>query len=157
MPLLCAYARAQELHDEIDHPTGLADAINRDDAGVLELGGRTSFALEPLDELLVERERERQDLDRHVALQLLLARLEDDGHPAAAQLFKDLVLFCQLFPHQIELRRVNLLVAYGGNRSRVRQIQSAGTAELAGVVVLGAAAVRGTRLRLLSTWGSVAS
>jgi len=131
---------AQELHDEIDHPAGLADAIDRDDAGVFELGGRTRFALEPLDELLVEREGERQDLDRHVALQLFLARLEDDGHPAAAQLVDDLVLVFQLLPHQIQLRHVDLRVAHGGDWSRVGQIQSARAAELAGVVVLGAAA-----------------
>src|SRR2546425_11425246 len=62
---------AQKLHDKIDHPAGLADAIDRNDAGVLELGGRAGFALEPLDELLVERQGERQDLDRHVALQVL--------------------------------------------------------------------------------------
>ena len=131
---------AQKLHDEIDHPAGLADAIDRNDAGVLELGGRAGFALEPLDELLVERQGERQDLDRYVALQLLLPRLEDDGHPAAAQLFEDFVLVLQLLPHQIQLGNVDLLVAHGGDWSRVRQIQSAGAAEFAGVVVLGAAA-----------------
>src|SRR5438445_736621 len=131
---------AQELHHEIDHPAGFADAIDRDDARVLELGRRTGFALEPLDELFVEREGERQDLDRHIALQLLLTRLEDDGHPAAAELLEDLVLVVQLLPHQIQLRRVDLLLAHGSYRSRVRQIESAGAAELAGVVVLGAAA-----------------
>src|SRR6266480_186939 len=131
---------AQELHHEIDHAAGLADAIDRDDARVLELGGRLGFPLEPLDELLVEREGERQDLDRHIALQLFFARLEDNGHPAAAQLLEDLVLVVQLLPHQIQLRRVDLLVAHAGHRSRGRQIQSAGAAELAGVVVLGAAA-----------------
>src|SRR6266446_842919 len=102
--------------------------------------GCTSFAVEPLDELFVEREGERQDLDRHVAFQLLLACLEDDGHPAAAQLVEDLVLVFQLLPHQIELRRLGRLITHGGHGSRMRQIQSAGAAELAGVVVLGAAA-----------------
>src|SRR5256886_15322945 len=64
----------------------------------------------------------------------------DDGHAAAAQLVEDLVLVFQLLSHQIELRHVDRLVAHGGDRSRVRQIQSAGATELAGVVVLGAAA-----------------
>src|SRR2546430_4588960 len=50
---------AQELHDEIDHPAGLADPVDRDDAGVLEFSGRTGFALEPLDELLVDRKSTR--------------------------------------------------------------------------------------------------
>ena len=33
--------------------------IDRNDAGVLEFGGGARFALEALDEFLVERERER--------------------------------------------------------------------------------------------------
>jgi len=45
---------------------------------VLELGGGPGFALEALDELLIERQGERQYLDRDVALELLLARFEDD-------------------------------------------------------------------------------
>src|SRR5881409_1697240 len=53
---------------------------------------------------------------------------------------KDFVLVLQLLPHQIQLGNVDLLVAQGGDWSRVRQIQSAGAAEFAGVVVLGAAA-----------------
>src|SRR5438128_8860354 len=94
---------AQKLHDKIDHPAGLADAIDRNDAGVLELGGRAGFALEPLDELLVERQGERQDLDRYVALQLLLARLLADGPPAAALLIDDFVLAYQLLPYQLHI------------------------------------------------------
>jgi len=33
--------------------------------------------------------------------------------PPRPQLFEDLVLVLQLLPHQIELRRIDLLVAYG--------------------------------------------
>ena len=125
----------QELHDEVDHAAGLADAVDRDDPRVLELGRRAGFALEPLDELLVEGERERQDLDRDFALELFLPRLEDDRHAAPPELVEDLVLVLQLLPHELELGQ--LLGRLDRGR---REIQAAGAAELTGVVVLGAAA-----------------
>src|SRR5438093_1942712 len=86
----------QKLHDEVDHPAGLADPVDRDDAGVLELRRGAGFALKPLDEFLVERERERQHLDGDLALQLFLARLEDDGHTAPTELVEDLVFVLEL-------------------------------------------------------------
>src|SRR6266699_3991566 len=72
--------------------------------------------------------------------QLLLAGLEDDRHAPAPQLLEDVVLVPQLLPHQVDLGDVGVLVADGADRSRRRQVQPAGAAELAGVVVLGAAA-----------------
>src|SRR2546425_5615371 len=90
---------AQELHDEVDDAAALADAVDRDDAGVLELGRGAGLALEALDELFVEGEGKRQDLDGDVALQLLLAGLEDDRHAPAPQLLGDVVLVLQLLPH----------------------------------------------------------
>src|SRR2546429_5682509 len=126
---------AQKLHDEIDHPAGLPDAIDRNDAGVLELGGRAGFALEPLDELLVERQGERQDLDRYVALQLLLARLEDDGHPAAAQLFKDSEPALNLLATQTNSGNFDLLSRTAAAGSRVHQIKPAEPPEFPAAVV----------------------
>src|SRR5207249_10045400 len=55
--------RSQELHDEVDDAAALADAVDRDDAGVLKLGRGAGLALEALDELFVEGEGKRQDLD----------------------------------------------------------------------------------------------
>ncbi len=130
---------AQKLHDEIDHPAGFADAVNRDDAGVLELGGRTGLALEPLDELLVEREGERQDLDGDFAIELGFLGLEDDRHPAAAQLVEDFVLLFELLAHHLDFRQL-LLLLDGADRSRRRQIEAAGVAELRAILILGAAA-----------------
>src|SRR3989454_4855512 len=98
----CERLAAQKLHDEVDHPAGLADPVDRDDAGVLELRRGAGLTLKPLDEFFVERERERQDLDGDLALQLFLARLEDDGHAAPTELVEDLVLVLELLPHELE-------------------------------------------------------
>src|SRR2546425_7863188 len=54
---------AQELHDEVDDAAALADAVDRDDAGVLELGRGAGLALEALDEIFVEGEGKPQDVD----------------------------------------------------------------------------------------------
>src|SRR6266571_366860 len=59
--------------------------------------------------------------------------------PPAAELLEDVVLVLQLIPHELQLRHLGLLVLGGADRRR-RQIQPAGAAELAAVVVLGAAA-----------------
>src|SRR5213596_3763526 len=126
---------AQKLHDEVDHPAGLADPVDRDDAGVLELRRGAGLTLKPLDEFLVERERERQDLDGDLALQLFLARLEDDRHAAPTELVEDLVFVLELLPHELELGQLLRIL----DRRR-REIQTAGAAELTGVVVLSAAA-----------------
>src|SRR5207245_11615624 len=107
--------------------------------GVLELGGGAGLALEALDELLVEREGEGQHLDRDVALELLLPGLEDDRHAAAAELLEDFVLVLELVAHHVEIGHLGRRFAPAGDR-RGRQVQAAGPAELAGVVVLGAAA-----------------
>ena len=78
----------QELHHEVDDAPGAPHPVDRDDVGVFEAGGRPRLPLEPLHELGVERERKRQDLHRHLALELTVARTVHDGHPAAAQLLE---------------------------------------------------------------------
>src|SRR2546421_8294694 len=70
---------------------------------------------------------------------MLLACIEDDRHAAAADPLQDLVLFLQLVADESELGHVGPGVPPAGDRSG-RQVQPAGAAELAGVVVLGAAA-----------------
>jgi hypothetical protein len=137
---------AQVLHDEVDHPPRLPDPVDRDDARVLEPRRGAGLALEALDELLVERERERQHLDRDLAVELLFPRVEHDRHPAAPQLLEDLVLVLELAPDQIVLGGLFGLGGAGGDRvdhgierQRRRQIGAAGLAELEGFVVLRAA------------------
>ncbi len=131
---------AQELHDEVDHPPALADAVDGDDAGVLELGGGAGFALEALDELLVERQREGKDFDGDVALELALARLEDDRHAPAPELVEDFVLLFELLPNHVDFGQLRLAGLDGAGRSGRGQIQPARAAELAAVFVWRAAA-----------------
>ena len=82
----------EELHHEVDDPPRAADPVDRDDVGVLQLGGGAGLALEALDELGVERQREGQHLDRHLALELAILGPIHQRHPAPAQLLDDLVL-----------------------------------------------------------------
>jgi len=49
----------QKLHDEVNDAPRFPDAVDRDDVRVLELGGGAGFALEALDEFLIERQGER--------------------------------------------------------------------------------------------------
>ncbi len=95
---------------------------------MLQLRGGAGLALEPLDELGVEREGERQDLDRHLALQLAVLGPVDHGHPAAAELLDDLVLGGESLAHE-----VHLLQRAGRDRvdrSGRHEVEAAGGAEL---------------------------
>ena len=75
-------AAPQVLHDEVDDPAGAADPEDRDDVGMLQLGGGACLPLKPLDELRVEGQRERQHLDRHLALEMAIAGPIHHGHAA---------------------------------------------------------------------------
>ena len=129
----------QKLHHEVNDSARFPDPVNRDDVRVFELRRRARLALEPLDEFLVERERERQHLDRDFAVELLLFRLEHDRHAAAPQLFEDFVLRVELLAHHVDFGDVRRLGAHAGGRHR-RQVEAARVAELRGVLILGATA-----------------
>jgi hypothetical protein len=75
-----------QLHGVEVAAVGLADGVDRDDVGVVQLGGGLRLALEPLDRLLREPEPGRQDLEGDPAIQRQLAGLVDDAHPASADL-----------------------------------------------------------------------
>jgi hypothetical protein len=102
---------AQELHCKICDLASLADAVDRDDVRMLEPRRDPRFAHEPLDERVVEGERERQHLDRHLAVEHELARPVDDGHAAAAELLEHLVFADQRRLDDVEIRR-----SAGGSR-----------------------------------------
>src|SRR5574341_34672 len=106
---------------------------------MLELGGRTGFALEALDEFLIEGERERQYLDRDFAVELLFLRLENDRHAAAAQLVEDFVLLGELVANHVYFGDVRRVDARACGRRR-GQIETARVTELGSVLILGAAA-----------------
>ena len=106
---------------------------------MFEFGRGTGFALEALDEFLVEREREWQDFDRDLAIELFFLGLEDDGHAAAPQLVEDFVFLVELLAHHVDFRDFRRLDAHAGRRRR-GQVEAAGIAELRGVLILGATA-----------------
>ena len=67
----------------------LADAENRDDVGVMELGGSPGLALEPAPLLRVADHLRRKDLERDLPAQRDLLGRVDHAHPAMADLADD--------------------------------------------------------------------
>jgi hypothetical protein len=67
----------------------LADFEDLDDVVVTQAGDRFRLPPEPADLLGVEGDVGRQHLDGHLALQVLLKRLVDHSHGAAAQLLEN--------------------------------------------------------------------
>src|SRR2546430_5071091 len=123
---------------EVDDAAALADAVDGDDAGMVELGGGAGFALEALDEFLVEGEGEGEHLDRDVALELLLQGPEDDGHAPATELLEDLVLLLELVPDHVDLGELLLGGLDLPDRRRGGQVLPARSTELEILFVLGA-------------------
>ena len=78
-----------ELHDVIRHAVLLADAEDRDDVGVVQLGGGLRLALEPPLGLGVEQHVLGQHLERDVTAQRHLLGLVDDAHAPLADLAED--------------------------------------------------------------------
>ena len=78
-----------ELHDVIRHAVLLADAEDRDDVGVVQLGSGFRLALEPPLGLGVQQHVLGQHLERHVAPQRHLLGLVDDAHAPLADLAED--------------------------------------------------------------------
>ena len=75
-----------QLHHDGAHAVPLFEAEDRGDVGVLQLGQELRFALEPCPAIRVVSDLCRQNLDRHVPLQLGVGRPVDLPHPAFAQL-----------------------------------------------------------------------
>ncbi len=78
-----------ELHDVIGRAVVLADAEDRHDVRVVELGGSLGLALEPQPLLVVADHLGRQDLQCHMAAERNLLGLVDHAHPAMADLADD--------------------------------------------------------------------
>ena len=81
--------------DQFQHERRLAilllEAVDGRDVRVVQRGQDLGFALEPREACGIGRHRRRQDLDRHVAFQLAVARAIDLAHSAFAQLRDDFV------------------------------------------------------------------
>src|SRR5581483_11570628 len=81
------------LHDQIEDPVLGPPTIEQSrDVGMIETREHLALAPEPLDEI-VSFERRMQNLDCHFLLELTVipARPVDAAHPAAPDLFSDLV------------------------------------------------------------------
>ncbi len=79
-------------HREEDVPVDLVDPEDRDDVGMRQLGRRPRLAHEALAKVGALRERRREHLERHVPVQLHLAREIHHPHPAASELALQRVL-----------------------------------------------------------------
>ena len=81
-------------HDE--HQSGaLLDGINRDDARVIELGGRARFDHEAVGNPLHVEQIGEHDLDGHGPVKRDVERKKHGRHPAAADLaFNDVLIRC---------------------------------------------------------------
>ena len=81
--------------DQFEHERHLAvlllETVDGRDVRVVERGQDLGFALEPREARRIGRHRRRQDLDRHVAFQLAVARAIDLAHSAFADLRGDFV------------------------------------------------------------------
>jgi len=83
---------ANELHREVGTAVRLqAQAVDRHDAGVLELAADLRLLQEALHHLRIVGVPGSQHLERHTAAQVLVAPLEDDADAAARDLAEHLV------------------------------------------------------------------
>ncbi len=72
----------QKLHDRVGCPLVGPEVEDREDVGMRQRRDRQSFALESRQGVWISAERLRQDLDRHIALQLRVPRPVHLSHPA---------------------------------------------------------------------------
>ena len=79
------------LHREVVDALDPADLVNRDDVGVAEAGHGAGLALEGLAKGQDVAALAREDLHRHDPIEVELASLVDDPHPAAGDLAQDRV------------------------------------------------------------------
>ena len=86
-------------HDEVDARVG-PDVVDRDDARVVQRAGRPGFLDEALPAVGIGHLVVRQDLDGDEAIEMGVARLVDDAHPAFAQLGFDRVAVEGLAEHE---------------------------------------------------------
>ena len=82
-------AAVDELHGVVVDAVVAADAEDRHDVRMVQLGGGLGLDLEPLALLGVDRRGEGQDLERDAPAQRDLLGLVDDAHAAAADLAED--------------------------------------------------------------------
>ncbi len=124
------------LHDEIVEPAFALDAVDRNDVGVIELGGRLRFLLEALDNVLVHRDVRRQHLDRHFPLERQVMSEKDGAHSTFAHHALDSVL---PLDEALEPLHQSFHAAARPHRATTGHIRATGIAELAAIRERGVA------------------
>ena len=74
-----------EFEDQRGHAVGLFEPVDRADVRMIERCQDPRLAFEPRESIGIARKEARQDLDRHVAAELRVARAIDLAHAARAQ------------------------------------------------------------------------
>jgi len=84
-------ARTEVLHRDVVGAVPLPAVVDADHVGVLEPRRARGLPPEALHEVLVLREPTVQELERHLATELVVVGAEDVGHPARADAAHDAV------------------------------------------------------------------
>jgi hypothetical protein len=109
-----------DLHGVIVHAPRAADAMNRYDVLVMQLGRRLRLVFEALQLLGIEGGRERQDLQGHAAAERNLYGFVNHAHAAPADLANQAVVTQRGFG--LDLRGRGCMVQV--RRSRVNELQA---------------------------------
>ena len=78
-------------HGDVEPSVYFADVVDRDDVAVIQAGGGTDLAAEPLLEFGIVGQVREQHLQRHHAVDLAVVGTPDLAHAAAAQQLDQLV------------------------------------------------------------------
>ena len=95
----------QQLHGDKRLAVGFIHLVDRANIGMIQRGGRASFAPKSLERLRVLFQILRQEFQRHSAAEFRVLSLVDHTHPAAAQLAEDSVMRNCFTGHSIRLGR----------------------------------------------------
>jgi hypothetical protein len=96
------------------YPALATNGENRHDVGVEELRRRLSLDVEPLELLGVGHRGERQDLQRHAAVERELSRLVDDAHDTTADLTQQMEVAKHAHPRACLTRGGRVYGGVGG-------------------------------------------
>ncbi len=130
LQLLGQAAAFDELHAEVVQSLVLADLVDWDNVGMVEMGGGLGLALEALHVLVGGQLSGEDHLKGHGSVEADLAGLVDDAHAAAGNLFLQLIVakVTRLFPQRGRNR-----CARGAFQSR--RLRARGLQETTGLVV----------------------
>ena len=101
----------EELHRDERPALVLADLVNRADVRVIQRGSGSRLAREAIERSARERQDIGQELERDVAAKLRVGGAIDHAHPAASELFEDLIVRDAFADHWPERHHVTPALA----------------------------------------------